>query len=282
MSLEVIVERPKAEVRNAIYDFAARRGLRATTPWWLEGVRIEDARSTTPVESDRAADKRSWWTHWFAWETERPALNIEFKHKKGRTRVVMALGAHADSLGLAHSLRSYLQDARAFEAHVPSVCPRCSAQVPHFLANFCGRCGQPLGTSNVSIPVLPETRPLPVSRERMMSNFAPVAVEPTPAMRIEPTPAVRIERTPAEAGVDAVTPLAADPPIRVVEPMASEPSQEAVPSAPEPQRASEPSAQEQIEASSPDGTEAEPSSSNSDVATPTAAPRRAEPMVVED
>ena len=286
MSLEVNIDRPKSDVRTAIQDFAARRGLRVANPWYLDGVRLEGHwdRASNPLAGPTGdVSQPTWWVRWLGSAPEPPAVNIEIKRRwvKG-TRLNMRFGKHPDSANLAYALRVYLMDERAYGVHAPIICIRCSAQVPHFLANFCGRCGQPLGSSNVSIPVLPETRPLPALHERRMSNFAPVAVEPTPAMRIEPAPAVRIERTPAEAGVDAVTPLAADPPTREVEPKAPVLPQIELPSASSPQRVSEPSAQEQAAVPSPDGTQAEPSSSNSDVATPTAAPRRAEPMVVED
>jgi len=280
VSLEVNIDRPKSDVRTAIQDFAARRGLRVANPWYLDGVRLEghwDRASNLLTGPSGDASQATWWARWLGSAPEPPAINIEIKRRwvKG-TRLNMRFGKHPDSANLAYALRVYLMDDRAYGVHAPIICIRCSAQVPHFLANYCGRCGQPLGSSNVSIPVLPETRPLPAPRERILPSLAPARVEPAPL------PAVRIERTPVEPRAESAVPLVADPPTRVVEAVAPESTQAAAPSAPEPHQASEPALQRQGDAPSTDGTQVEPPSSNSDDAKPTAAPRRAEPLVVED
>src|SRR6185503_17475784 len=54
MSLDLTIDRSKDEVTSAIYEYAARRGLAATTPWYLDGIRIEDTRAAgqPPAPSD--------------------------------------------------------------------------------------------------------------------------------------------------------------------------------------------------------------------------------------
>src|ERR1043166_762452 len=55
-SLGVEVRHAKGEVREAIMQFAARRGLRASTPWWLEGVRIENPGRAPVPKPERIAE----------------------------------------------------------------------------------------------------------------------------------------------------------------------------------------------------------------------------------
>lgn len=148
MSLDLTIDRSKDDVTSAIYEFAARRGLAATTPWYLDGIRIEDAR-TGATEAPQKAEGSTFWgslAGFFTPPAPGPVVSIEMSRRKKKTRVVMSLGAHPGSVALAQAIRTYLQDDRAYDVQTPLTCSRCAAQIMHFIARFCGRCGQPLGT----------------------------------------------------------------------------------------------------------------------------------------
>jgi len=195
MSLDVTIDRSKEDVTSAIYEFAARRGLAATTPWYLDGIRIEDTRAAAAETPPTPAG--GFWgslTGFFTPPAPGPVISIELSRRKKKTRVVMALGAHRDSVSLAQALRTYLQDDRAYDVQTPLTCSRCSAQIVHFIARFCGRCGLPLGGSVPEIalpPAIGERAPLPQSWEPALlpQRVAPVAL-PLPSRQ----PAVSVER----------------------------------------------------------------------------------------
>jgi ribosomal protein S27AE len=147
VSLEVSVNRSKGDVRDAIMQFAARKGFRATNPWYIEGIRIEDMRRVG--ENMPKVRPKGYWAavvYWLTAPEPGPRVDIELKRRRGRTIAVLKLGAHNDSVHLAYALRSYLSDERAFELTLPPICPRCSASVTNFMATYCGRCGLRLST----------------------------------------------------------------------------------------------------------------------------------------
>ena len=154
MSLDLTIDRSKDDVTSAIYEYAARRGLAATTPWYLDGIRIEDTRAGSIPEPGPDDDEGFWaqLAGFFTPAEPGPVVSIEMSRRKKKTRVVMSLGAHSGSVALAQSLRTYLQDTRAYDVQTPLTCSRCAAQITHFIARFCGRCGLP-----------PSWRPQPVS-----------------------------------------------------------------------------------------------------------------------
>lgn len=169
MSLDLTIDRSKDDVTSAIYEYAARRGLSATTPWYLDGIRIEDTRAQADAQPPENGS-----TFWgslsalFSSPSPGPVVSIEMSRRKKKTRVVMNLGSHSGSVALAQSLRTYLQDNRAYDVQTPLTCARCAAQIIHFIARYCGRCGQPLGTfvpadsipqaAPAFLPPLPEPR----------------------------------------------------------------------------------------------------------------------------
>lgn len=161
MSLDLTIDRSKDDVTSAIYEYAARRGLSATTPWYLDGIRIEDTRAR--AEPPPPVDNGGFWSQiagFFTPSEPGPVVSIEMSRRKKKTRVVITLGNHSGSVALAQSLRTYLQDNRAYDVQTPLTCARCSAQIIHFIARYCGRCGQPLGTF-VPADSLPRPAALP-------------------------------------------------------------------------------------------------------------------------
>jgi len=174
MSLDLTIDRSKDDVTSAIYEFAARRGLAATTPWYLDGIRIEDARPGA-AEAPSPVKGSTFWgslAGFFTPPAPGPVVSIEMSRRKKKTRVVMSLGAHPGSVALAQAIRTYLQDDRAFDVNTPLTCSRCAAQILHFIARFCGRCGQPLGTvlPPDSLPQRPMAQ-LPPSSDSRVSTW---------------------------------------------------------------------------------------------------------------
>lgn len=224
MSLDLTIDRSKDEVTSAIYEYAARRGLSATTPWYLDGIRIEDTRAGADEKPPQNGS-----TFWgslsgmFASTPGGPVVSIELSRRRKKTRVVMSLGEHSGSVALAQSIRTYLQDDRAYDVQTPLTCSRCAAQIVHFIARYCGRCGQPLGTF-VPVDSLPQTPapplpPLPephtpaweMRRESSSERERVASVSPEPMQspdREVHSPRVVIER---------------DDPLKIEPPLASPP-----------------------------------------------------------
>jgi len=218
MSLDVLIDRSKGDVTSAIYEFAARRGLAATSPWYLDGIRLEDTRVAPPAPAQGS-------TFWgsisaaFSPSPATPVVSIEFGRKRKMTRVVMSLGSHSGSIALAQTLRTYLLDDRAYTVQTPLTCSRCSAQINHFIARFCGRCGLPLGNSMTPVhsPHVPMALP-PAQTPREWARL-PDIPPPAALPAASPEPTVFVERE------VVVTPEASKEPPEVEEaPAVAEPT----------------------------------------------------------
>ena len=192
MSLDLTIDRSKEDVTSAIYEFAARRGLSATTPWYLDGIRIEDTRAAADAVSAQPEAGGVWAqiTGFLTPPAPGPVVSIELSRRKKQTRVVMSLGAHRDSVALGQALRTYLQDTRAYDVHTPLTCSRCSAQIVHFIARYCGRCGLPLGSAMPPIAMPQAQATLPPLPDARWTVQTPERATPVAARE----PAVSIER----------------------------------------------------------------------------------------
>lgn len=145
MALKFNIDRSPSDVQAAMLQFAARRSYRLFTPWWIDGQRVE---IPPPPESDRATRARMpLLGRLFAGLRTgldldgRPRVDVELKTRKNKTLVSMNLNSHERSVQLAHDLRSFLSEPRAYESECPALCPRCSAAVSNMSARYCGRCG---------------------------------------------------------------------------------------------------------------------------------------------
>ncbi len=239
MSLDLTIDRSKDDVTSAIYEYAARRGLSATTPWYLDGIRIEDARAQ--ADEKPPGNGSTFWGSFSAMFSSAPAgpvVSIEMSKRKKKTRVVMSLGDHPGSVALAQSLRTYLQDNRAYDVQTPLTCSRCAAQIIHFIARFCGRCGQPLGTF-VPVDSLPQRveslPPLPESRVSAWIERREASSEQVRSEIAEPTKSFEREVVSPRVVVERADPVVVEPVVQV-EPPTAEPVAPPVKQTTEPRR----------------------------------------------
>lgn len=154
MAFDVFVDCSKDRARWALMQFALRRGMRIVEPWYLDGVRIEGP----PAPSRGVWEKHhgSWWDRvgsmFLNWPTDRPAVDVEFSRKKGRTVVSLSPGSREDCLMLAHRIEAFLRDEAGQAARSPAVCPTCQAPVEVVTANYCARCGKRLSMNAADYP----------------------------------------------------------------------------------------------------------------------------------
>ncbi len=169
MGLTVSVNRKKADVREAILQFAARRSYRLSYPWYLDGARIEDRRSRDAER--RPHSQRRWQSIpervsqgvWRLLDFDAPPrIEVAVRPRLGRTDVRITLGSHPASVEMAYALRAYLSNNRAYECLCPPMCPTCTAPVANVMARYCGRCGRELLPSAVDIapPPVQTGRPI--------------------------------------------------------------------------------------------------------------------------
>lgn len=240
MSLDLTIDRSKDDVTSAIYEYAARRGLTATTPWYLDGIRIEDARAKDNSSEGQEKGGSVWGqiTDFFTPPAAGPVVSIELSRRKKKTRVVMSLGAHAGSVALAQSLRTYLQDNRAYDVQTPLTCSRCAAQIIHFIARYCGRCGQPLGTF-VPVDSLPQRAeplpPLPDTRVAAWIERREVSSEQVRSANAQPSGSFDREVVSPRVVVERDAPVAIEPAVEA-RPPAAEPAAPPVQQPSEPRR----------------------------------------------
>lgn len=154
MAFDVMVDCSKDRARWALMQFALRRGMRIIEPWYLDGVRIEGP--PAPPRGGWETHRPSWGdrvnTFLLNWPSDRPAVDIEFSRKKGRTVVSLSPGSREDCLMLAHRIEAYLRDAAAQAVQSPAVCPTCQAPVEVVTASYCARCGKRLSLSTADYP----------------------------------------------------------------------------------------------------------------------------------
>ncbi len=154
MAFDVMVDCSKDRARWALMQFALRRGMRIVEPWYLDGVRIEGP--PAPSRGGWESHRPSWGdrvnTFLLNWPSDRPAVDIEFSRKKGRTVVSLSPGSREDCLMLAHRIEAYLRDEAAQAEVSPAVCPTCQAPVEVVTARYCARCGKRLSMSAADYP----------------------------------------------------------------------------------------------------------------------------------
>ncbi len=149
MALEIAIDRSKDHVRRAIMQFAARRGCRVTTPWYLDGLRIEqNGAQTAPDAATSEGAPTSILDAAGRFFTDKPKdrtyVDVELSRKRGQTIVSMKFGESPASATIGHALNVFLLDEEAFATKAPPVCPKCLTPVPNVRASFCGRCGAAL------------------------------------------------------------------------------------------------------------------------------------------
>lgn len=149
MALEIALDRSKDHVRRAIMQFAARQGCRVTTPWYLDGFRIEQNGAPAPAEADTiGGTARGILNAAGRLLTDKPKgrvyVDVELSRRRGQTIVLMKFGENATSASIGHALNAYLLDDAAFVTKAPPVCPKCMTPVSNVRASFCGRCGAAL------------------------------------------------------------------------------------------------------------------------------------------
>lgn len=141
--IEVTIQRPKDDVKEALVQFCARRGYRLSDPWYLEGLRIE-----IPDRLREKIQKRGFWATMTDAQTG-PRIDVDVKRRRAKSsRVNINVGEHADSVRLAYELQAYLNDDRSYEAACPPICTSCGSNVPNPIARFCGRCGHQFSTGS--------------------------------------------------------------------------------------------------------------------------------------
>jgi hypothetical protein len=154
MAFDVMVDCSKDRARWALMQFALRRGMRIVEPWYLDGVRIEGP--PAPPRGGWESHRPGWGdrinTLLLNWPSDRPAVDIEFSRKKGRTVVSLSPGSREDCLMLAHRIEAFLRDAAAQAVQSPAVCPTCQAPVEVVTASYCARCGKRLSMSAADYP----------------------------------------------------------------------------------------------------------------------------------
>lgn len=184
MAFDVFVDCSKDRARWALMQFALRRGMRIVEPWYLDGVRIEGP----PAPSRGAWENHhpSWGdrinTFLLNWPSNRPAVDIEFARKKGRTVVSLSPGSREDCLMLAHRIEAFLRDEAAQAARSPAVCPTCQAPVEVVTANYCARCGKRLSMNATDYPPQrrEQTEAAPTSEEAIEANVPPEVSDASP------------------------------------------------------------------------------------------------------
>lgn len=197
MAFDVMVDCSKDRARWALMQFALRRGLRIVEPWYLDGVRIEGP--PAPSRGGWDSHRPSWGdrvnTFLLNWPSDRPAVDIEFSRKKGRTVVSLSPGSREDCLMLAHRIEAYLRDEAAQAEGSPAVCPTCQAPVEVVTASYCARCGKRLSMSAADYPPKrrkqsvaassPEEKRSPADERRERADVSPAASRPIPVETVE-------------------------------------------------------------------------------------------------
>lgn len=207
MALEFAIERPKDAIRRATLQFAARRGLRVSEPWYLDGLRLEMGDgSERPGEAEDVDMLSGMLNAATSFLLEKPRnrayVDIELSRKRGQTIVLVKFGEHPQSAVIASALQAFLHDDAVFSARIPVVCSNCTTPVVNIRANYCGRCGMAFSGSaagrlrDSASHTLP---PLP-SAAREPSPVAPARADP-PAEAIA---GVSIEREVTAAGDEAI------------------------------------------------------------------------------
>lgn len=184
MAFDVFVDCSKDRARWALMQFALRRGMRIVEPWYLDGVRIEGP--PAPSRGGWESHRPSWGdrvnTFLLNWPSDRPAVDIEFSRKKGRTVVSLSPGSREDCLMLAHRIEAFLRDEAAQAARSPAVCPTCQAPVEVVTANYCARCGKRLSMNATDYPPQrrKQTEAAPTSEEAIEANVPPERSDASP------------------------------------------------------------------------------------------------------
>lgn len=149
MALEIALDRGKDHVRRAIMQFAARQGCRVTTPWYLDGFRIEQNGTPALAEADTVGGTaRGILNAAGRLFTDKPKgrvyVDVELSRRRGQTIVAMKFGENPLAASIGHALNAYLLDDAVFVTNAPPVCPKCMTPVSNVRASFCGRCGAAL------------------------------------------------------------------------------------------------------------------------------------------
>ncbi|MFQ5411065.1 MAG: hypothetical protein ACE5EC_02170 [Phycisphaerae bacterium] len=182
--LDILIQRGKDDVHQAIMQFVARRSYRLSKPWYIEGIRIE-----APDQTRSHNPQRGFWAS-LSDIPQIPRIEIELKRRQRATRLKINISNHPESTKLAYELHSYLLDDRAYDHQCPAVCPKCAANVVNVIARYCGRCGQKLIESGEdrrpqSIPRATPMRSPPRKRKARVAPPPPIPI-PLAADPIEP------------------------------------------------------------------------------------------------
>ncbi len=181
--LDILIQRGKDDVHQAIMQFVARRSYRLSKPWYIEGIRIE-----APDQTHTHNPQRGFWAS-LSDMPQIPRVEIELKRRQRATRLKINISNHPESTKLAYELHSYLLDDRAYDHQCPAVCPKCAANVVNVIARYCGRCGQKLVESGEDRRPQPIPKATPVRsppRKRKARVAPPPIPVPVAADPIEP------------------------------------------------------------------------------------------------
>ncbi|MEE8170142.1 MAG: hypothetical protein V3T70_06310 [Phycisphaerae bacterium] len=124
MLLEVTVHRSRAEVRNALFQFVARRGLEHQRGW------LSDDQVQVRAPGENGSPDRE--------------LRVGISRKRGATVAQIETATDQASVDLAYTLCVYLESDAAYSPEVPSNCPNCARLIRRARANFCAGCGTAL------------------------------------------------------------------------------------------------------------------------------------------
>jgi hypothetical protein len=136
MLQELTLSRALGEVHTALFQFIARRGLACRS-------RLFDDRFEIHAVADDEA-------------TPGGVIHVRFERHNSATRVFIEADAQQACVDLAYALRLYLTSEEAYDALVPTACPRCHRVVSHARANYCGSCGLQLNETILEAPEVPE------------------------------------------------------------------------------------------------------------------------------